>query len=1152
RIDFQVKIHGQRIELGEIENTVNEVSGIQQSIVIDSKKENGEKYLICYFISSNDDDEIQVKDIKEYLKKKLPLYMIPNYYKRIQEIPLTSNGKLDRKALPESSSEDLNKERYVAPETEIEKCICQIYSEMFNMNESEIGVMSDFYELGGNSLNAIRVTTRNEKELDIKLNIKDILLNSVIYDFGKRIEEIINNDEGAVKAIQIIEKQNKLEFPVTAQQLGVYIDTIKNPDTIIYNVPSIFKFKDNVDIEMIKCAIGELLQKQEILRSKYIEKEVNGEIEVYGCIDNECRLKFESYTFDNVKNFIRPFDLSKAPLIRVGFIEDKVLLIDMHHIISDGVTSTIIMNELNHFYNDDEVDDLEVQFIDYALYIDEKKKEGYFENQIEFYRKMFECEYEVLNIPKKENNKINEESSSNIVNCTKIIDSKLSQVINEYTKNNGISKTAFFISIYGYILSKYSGQDTIYSSIISANRNNGYVENMIGMFVSTLPILLKYENENEKFIDIIKRNMNLLVNIYDNQDISLSDITKALKLPNVNNAFVYQPNTKNVKNIDNNIFDLDGKIFDSDRNILNEFNNVSKFDLLVDVSENDDNYTIHVEYNKNLYNDSMINKILDSYIEVIKNISHFEEMVKDIEYIPVLEKENILLSFNKENIKYDFDKLYHVEFSKVAKKYPNRNAIIYQGMKFTFKEIDEMSNSLAFYLRSKGVGKGDIVPILCDRSYLFVVATLAVMKSGSAYLPIDPEFPSDRIEYIINEANPKIILRYLATSNNKDIKLNHVEEYLIENHNYSENIEDIENVNEGDDLIYVLYTSGTTGKPKGTLITHNNLINYCLYSQTINSKDYIYEKEINNALVFSKFTFDMSMGEVYYPLLKGTTLVLCSNEEFNSPDRLSSLISTYDVDYIFSVPSRIENYMKFEKFRNCIKNVKWILFGGEYLSPNLIRELFKYSDAEIINGYGPSEATVICTSKQFSKQIHGQPNEEILITIGKPLCNCKVYILDKYLKPVPVGVEGEIYVGGYGVGKGYFNRKELTQERYIENPFNFNNEMHNRIMYKTGDIGKWTENGEVEYLGRIDFQVKIRGQRIELGEIENTVKEIEDIESSVVIDKVKENGEKYLMCYFITTNDEIQGKYIREYLKKKLPLYMVPNYYKRIQEKYFN
>ncbi|ORX77432.1 acetyl-CoA synthetase-like protein [Anaeromyces robustus] len=1123
RIDFQVKIHGQRIELGEIENTVNEVSGIQQSIVIDSKKENGEKYLICYFISSNDDDEIQVKDIKEYLKKKLPLYMIPNYYKRIQEIPLTSNGKLDRKALPESSSEDLNKERYVAPETEIEKCICQIYSEMFNMNESEIGVMSDFYELGGNSLNAIRVTTRNEKELDIKLNIKDILLNSVIYDFGKRIEEIINNDEGAVKAIQIIEKQNKLEFPVTAQQLGVYIDTIKNPDTIIYNVPSIFKFKDNVDIEMIKCAIGELLQKQEILRSKYIEKEVNGEIEVYGCIDNECRLKFESYTFDNVKNFIRPFNLSKAPLIRVGFIEDKVLLIDMHHIISDGVTSTIIMNELNHFYNDDEVDELEVQFSDYALYMDEKKKEGYFENQIEFYCKMFECEYE-------------------------IIDSKLSQAINEYTKNNGISKTAFYVSIYGYILSRYSGQDIIYSSIISANRNNRYVENMIGMFVSTLPILLKYENENEKFIDIIKRNMNLLVNIYDNQDISLSDITKALKLPNINNAFVYQPNIKNVKNIENNIFDLDGKVFDSDRNILNEFNNVSKFDLLVDVSENDYNYTIHVEYNKNLYDDSMINKILDSYIEVIKNISHFEEMVKDIEYIPELEKENILLSFNKENIKYDFDKLYHVEFSKVAKKYPNRNAIIYQGMKFTFKEIDEMSNSLAFYLRSKGVGKGDIVPILCDRSYLFVVATLAVMKSGSAYLPIDPEFPSDRIEYIINEANPKIILKYLATSNNKDIKLNHVEEYLIENHNYSENIEDIENVNEGDDLIYILYTSGTTGKPKGTLVTHNNLINYCLYSQTINGKDYIYEKNINNALVFSKFTFDMSMGEVYYPLLKGTTLVLCSNEEFNSPDRLSSLISTYDVDYIFSVPSRIENYMKFEKFRNCIKNVKWILFGGEYLNLNLIRELFKYSDAEIINGYGPTEATVICTSKQFSKQIHGQPNEEILITIGKPLCNCKVYILDKYLKPVPVGVEGEIYVGGYGVGKGYFNRKELTQERYIENPFNFDNEVHNRIMYKTGDIGKWTENGEVEYLGRIDFQVKIRGQRIELGEIENTVKEIEDIESSVVIDKFKENGEKYLTCYFITTNDEIQGKYIREYLKKKLPLYMVPNYYKRIQE----
>ncbi|OUM56296.1 hypothetical protein PIROE2DRAFT_19156, partial [Piromyces sp. E2] len=587
-------------------------------------------------------------------------------------------------------------------------------------------------------------------------------------------------------------------------------------------------------------------------------------------------------------------------------------------------------------------------------------------------------------------------------------------------------------------------------------------------------------------------------------------------------------------------------------NVFDDINsdnsNTTKFDISFDVIENENDYTVFIEYNKKKFEQRLVEKILNCYIEVVNNVDSFINTIQQIEYIPKEEKNRILYEFNNNHYEYEFNKLYHTEFSKVAKSNPDNIAIIFNEMEITFRKLDEMTNSLAHYLRSQGIGRGDIIPIITERSFYYIVAFIAVMKSGAAYLSIDPEFPKERIEYMMSEVNAKFILKYVTDSdNNKKInEIEGVKSYELHYHNYEENIHEIDNVNSSDDICYVLFTSGTTGKPKGTLTTHNNLVNYCLYSQKENGIKDIYGDGYTSILAFSKFTFDMSIGEIHYSLSRGCTVVLTNENEFNNPELLGHLIHKYNIKSFWSVPSRIENYIKNEVFRNSLQHIQWILFGGECLNINLLSLIRKSSDAVILNGYGPSETTVCSTIKIYDSDYEFKENRNDLITIGRPSCNYYIYILDDYLQPVPIGIEGEIFIGGNGVGMGYLNREELTNEKFISCPF-YSVDGKQGKMYRTGDLGLWKDDGEIICIGRKDFQVKIRGQRIELSEIENTIKEINGIDFTVVIDRVNENGDKYLVSYFIS-NNEIEGRNIRDYLKTKLPVYMIPNYYIRISE----
>ncbi|OUM58760.1 hypothetical protein PIROE2DRAFT_15888, partial [Piromyces sp. E2] len=835
-----------------INNAIKSINEIKHSIVIANSKTSGEKYLVCYYISNED---MNIKKIRNYLKLKLPMYMIPNYFQRIEEIPLSVNGKLDRKALPEPDMNDYSEEDFVKAETQTEKEISAIFSEIFNISINEVGKMTDFYEIGGDSLYAIRLISKINKTYQIKLNINDILNHPILCDLSKLVEiHLLENRSGENQ--NIIKRHDTKEFPVTSQQLGVYIDSIKNPESIVYNITYSFKIKKNIDIEKIKEGFLQIFNEHEILKSRYYEKEIDGKFEIYGYIDDDCKLEFEEYdSIEDAKSFVRPFDLSKAPLIRVGFVNEEVLLIDIHHMVSDGTTNLIIISELNKFYRDGSIEKLDVQFKDYAIDIKEKKDNGCYDEEIEFYKNMFDGDYDLLNIPKKIQtvDKMNDEG-----------DESISQSMGNCNKS---------LSYLWICVIKIWSSKKIYSSVITANRNNYNIENMIGMFVGTQPIILNYESTEDSFMKTIKKNMNTLMDVYDHQNLSFSELINELKLKKVDNAFVF--NKMTVKNtIKNDLFlESDSSDIYSIYGHLNKYHklNNSKFDISLTVFENEKDYLISIDYNSNIYDSFIINSILESYIEVLGNLDQFHGKMEDVEYIPSPEKSRIINEFNQNSYPYEESKFYHEEFNKIAKKYPDKNAIVFNGQNITFKMLDEMSNSVAHFLREIGIQRNEVVPLICDRSFYYIVGFIGVMKSGAAYLTIDPEFPRERIEYMMNEVNAKIFMKYIIDGDLENtMKFGHIKGYSLDKLDYTKNKSSVSNINQENDICYVLFTSGTTGKPKGTLTYHNNLLNYCMYSQKVNGKKDIYGEDFDNVLAFSKFTFDMSIVEIHYPLLRGS------------------------------------------------------------------------------------------------------------------------------------------------------------------------------------------------------------------------------------------------------------------------------------------
>ena len=1052
RVDNQVKIRGLRIELQEIEKRIQSVYNIHDCVVV-KKVVKGKDALCAYYVERG---HVIKSVLKSVLYSKLPEYMVPQYFVKMDQLPHTPNGKVDRKALPDPVIDEKELE-IVKPRNAIDKELIKIIEKMLQVDK--VGINNTLIELGGDSLTAITLSTKILSKFNVQLNIKDILSNYTIKDMS---DYIAKNKTEDISKIKIEKAPIQETYPLSSAQKRIYYNVkMIGEENVVYNISWAMLADEILDRDKVQKVFEKIIKRHSTLRTEFIIQD--GKV-VQKIKDN---VEFSIPIFKNTENeinnivnkFVKPFQIDKAPLIRVElhYIDNQktLLLLDTHHIIMDGTALNNLVIEFNRLYNGEDLKNIPIQYKDYAVWEDNYNKSDSIKVQEKYWIDKFkDCEFMQLNLPYDYNMPSTRSYNGNTI--TNIIDEKSFRKIERYAKKMGVSPYMFFVSAFFILLYKYTGQDDINIGSPMANRNRNETKRMFGMFVNNIVLRGKIAPEEtfKEFLDKIKEQLleDLTYQPYpfDMLVKKLKIDVDALRNPLFDVMFTYQNKQETAV-----------KINDKEIKVIPISNNIAKFNLSLEVQPK--THTINIEYRTDLFKKETIDRLFNHYINVIHFVmNNIDAKIKDVDILSEEEKNKIVYSFN--NTKNDYpEKTFSTLFEEQVEKTPNKIAVVFEDKMLTYKELNEKANSLAYFLRNKqNVKRESTVGIMVNRSLEMIVAILGVMKAGGVYIPIDPNFPEDRINYMLETSSASILL---ISEKLKD-KFNYKNKVSIDLENkdiYNLPNKNLENINELSDLLYIIFTSGSTGKPKGVMQTQRTLVNFAHYCN-----DYVgYLKKPENQAIatIATISFDIFSYEALIPLQKGVKVVITNDNEKTTSKLLNDLMEKNNVTAMQATPSVMQIFANDIENMPYLKNLKYLTLTGEQVPISLVRKLKEYGDMTIYDGYGPTE-TYYCTLTEIKNDF---------ITIGKPFYNDQMYILDKSLKPVPVGVVGEIYIAGDGLAIGYLNNPELTEKSFIENPF-----VKDAYMYKSGDLGKYMENGEIICLGRSDSQIKIRGLRIEL------------------------------------------------------------------------
>ena len=1111
RIDNQVKIRGFRIELKEIETKILEFGNINECAVIIAEN-NSTKILVACIGTNN---QINTKDLDVYLKSNLPFYMVPSKYMYMDNLPLNINGKLDTKQLLKKISDI--PEEIVSPTNEIEEGLVQIWKEVLELKD--VGINQNFFDIGGDSLSAIELINLTNLKYKIQLTIKELFDMPTIKELALHIQ---NNS--SVYKINLIEKISKEDsYPISSAQKRIYFACNMDSDnSISYNIPGGIIFDKIPDIERLELCLNRLINRHESLRTYFeivnkeliqkIENKINFKLNISDSIIKYEDLKKE---FDN---FVKPFDLSKPPLFRAKLLKldngNVAFFIDMHHIISDGTSVSILVDELCKLYNGQNLNELNITYKDYAKWENDELKNGDIKEAEDYWVNQFKDEIPVLNLPTKPRPAIQSFEGDKIY---AELDKTNTEKIDNLAKELGVTPYMILLSAYYVLLYKYTAQDTIVVGTPIANRTLDQLDNIIGMFVNSLPIRANIDT-SLSFNDFVNNIKNICLESYKYQNYPFDELVNKLNItrdrsrnPLFDTMFTYQ--NKGYLPI---TFDgINAKYYIPNTKI-------SKFDLSLEIVPSYNKLNLSFEYATKLFDKEFIKNLSSHYINILNIILDNNNIkIADICVLSEDEKKKILYQFNDTKQDYPKSKTIVKLFEEQVKKTPDNVAVVFGNNHLTYRELNKKANSLAYYLRNEGVKKGEIIPVVMDRSLNLIVAMLGIIKLGAIYLPITTEYPIERINYIIKDTSTSLIISYKSS----EIFGNNVKNIDLDKINYN----DCPNSNLGvtidvNNPLYAIYTSGSTGNPKGVKISHRNLNNF------ISSFNKLFETSttIERCLASTNISFDVSIWEFFFTLLNGYELYLFEDNTITDIFKYCDSIISNRISIMYIPPNILDDvfkilYQKVEKV--CLNK---LLVGVESIKSKTIEKYYLLNpNMKIINGYGPSECTICATAYSVTKDnLHNFS----IIPIGKPLSNSKLYILDKDKNPVPFGVYGELYVCGDNVSSGYINNNEITMKNFIQLPFT------NQKAYKTGDIVKLDESGNLLFQGRQDNQVKLNGHRIELDEITNTIYSYPYITKCVIF-----VHDKKLICYF-TSERKVNINDLLSYLQRKLPRYFIPNY----------
>ncbi len=1152
RSDNQVKIRGFRIELGEIEAVLLRHAQIAAAVVMPYEDDLGVKRLVAYLVGHP--SAPGADQIRSHLKVHLPDHMIPFTLMFLEQLPLTPNGKVDRQALPAPKSQNLLAQQNNAPVTPTEARVIEIWCEILGLEDEHMNSAGHFFELGGHSLLAMQVIARVDQEWSINMPLQLLFEQPVLSDFAREIDFLCDrHDEPQIlPLIRVIREQN---LPLSYAQERLWFLGQFDPDSAFYNMSGAIRLHGELDVAVLQRALKEIVRRHEVLRTTFepsdgVARQIIhpawdwhipvADLSAIGVAEQVAAVQRHLQAEAD-----QPFDLAQGPLVRASLLflgkvpetgmPEHILMFTLHHIVSDGWSTAILIREFMALYtayrNDtpSPLTELTIQYVDYAVWQRQWLQGDKLEQHLQYWRQHLTEAPPVLELPLDRPRPAVQSyrGTSHLLTITPALTERLKVL----GRQQDATLFMVLLAAFNVLLSRHSGQQDICIGTPVANRNRLEIEGLIGFFVNTLVLRCDLSG-NPTFLELLQRVRDVCLGAQAHQDLPFEKLVEELApVRDMSHNPLFQV-MLSLQNVPEASLEMESLRIEP----LSMETHTSKFDLDLNITERPTGLEVQFNYNTDLFDAATIERMAEHYRTILEDLSHSPgQRLNTVRMLPPAEWQQLMRISQGAVASYPQDHCIHELFEAQVERDASRVAVVLDAEWLSYGELNRQANRLAHALRQRGVGAETVVGICMERSLEMVVALLGILKAGGAYLPIDPGYPAERIAYMLNDAQPVCVLVHNAIQDvlPPDMPVIDLQTEQAALAAYSG--ENLQLPMSAQHPAYVMYTSGSTGHPKGAILVHQGIVNRLLWMQREYQLD-----ESDRILQKTPFGFDVSVWEFFWPLMVGACLHLLPPGAHRDSLRMAEVIERQVITTLHFVPSMLSVFLDSVTTLTCT-SLKRVICSGEALSASLQQRFFdRLPAAKLHNLYGPTEASIDVTYWACHAD-----RDETVVPIGYPIANMGVYLLDRHLNPVPTGVMGELFISGIGLARGYLNRSELTADRFIPHPFDENGSR----MYRSGDLARFRRDGSIEYLGRTDHQVKLRGVRIELGEIEAALRRHPEIRDAVVVVADTPGSEhQILMAYAVSSNAKPDTEALHTFLRAFLTEHMVPSIFMWLDE----
>ena len=1136
RNDFQVKIRGFRIELGEIEALLSTCPGVREAAVIAREDKTGDKRLVAY-LSAQDGAILSAAELRGRLAERLPDYMLPGAFVILPVFPLTANGKLDRQALPEAEGDMCRAAAYEAPQGPVETALARIWQELLGLRQ--VGREDDFFEVGGHSLLAVQLLARLRQQFNVELALREVFAESTLKALAQAV-----GTAGLARLPPLARADRSRPLPLSwPQQRLWFLDQLDHAAGAAYHISAGVRLQGDLDRNALQAALDRIVARHESLRTCFVG--IDGQpIQVvvpenagFNLQQHDLRGMTEREQAAGVNRIgadeaTLPFDLSIGPLIRGRLLQladdDCILLITQHHIISDGWSTGLLVRELSALYAafsqdlPDTLPEPALQYADYAVWQRQWLQGLALATQIGFWRQHLDGAPELLELPSDRPRPPQQSYAGGAIGFE--LSAELTAGLRQLSRRHGCTLFMTLLCGWSILMARLSGQRDVVIGTPVANRQHAEIEALIGFFVNTLALRVVMDDD-PSVAQLLEQIKMAALNAYAHQDLPFEQVVEAVKPPrSMSHSPIFQVMLALNNTPKTEALTLPGLCLTP----LLRPSTTTQFDLALSLTEVDDVIVASLDYASDLFDAATVERWAGHWQVLLSGmVADDQQRINQLPLLTQAEIKHIVVDWNDTDADYAQNNSLHHLFEQQAEQTPDAVAVAFEGQCLSYAEVNAKANRLAHYLREQGAGPEVLIGLCVDRSPDMIIGLLGILKAGSAYVPLDPDYPEQRIAYMINDAGMpllltrRLLLEKLAACPSDIICLDRdwpeIERFDAENP---------VNCNHPLDTAYLIYTSGSTGQAKAVMVSHRN----ALHSTC--ARFFHYREPVQAFLLLSSFAFDSSVAGIFWTLAQGGCLCLPTHDDARDPVALAKLIERHTVSHLLALPTLYSLLLK-QDFQR-LQSVTTVIVAGEACPNEVVKQHFAaLPKVGLYNEYGPTEGTVWSS-------VYGAAIEDVgrTLPIGKAIANVRIYLLDRTLSPVPVGVPGELYIGGEGVARGYLKRPALTAEKFVPDPFG----RSGGRLYKTGDLARYRADGTIEFLGRIDHQVKIRGFRIELGEIEARLLQHCDVREAVALALEDSSGNRQLIAYVVgNSGASPEPGALREHLKARLPDYMLPN-----------